>query len=331
MSRADKLAATRDELLAAAARIVGLEGYAGASVGKITARARVAQGTFYNYFSSQQDLFEQLLPELGQQLLAHVRGRLAGVTEALQREEIGFNAFFEFLDRNPEFYRILNEAETFSPKAFRDHMDNMIRGYRRALRRSKAEGRLAGYREEELDVIVCILLAARNYLAYHYIYRDGTHGRLPPMVIDAYMKFVAGGVGYGAGNGRGQVPRLRSPASRAPGLSIDVVNADRAAAMLTAQITDAQRDPSGAVRRAVVFELIEAAGAAVAGREAARGLRLVNMSLGGAAPTTAATLVAQARCEQQEPGVVQVNVRVTADAADGPLAAAATLVFVGGG
>ena len=40
--------------------IVGELGYAGASVALITARADVAQGTFYNYFESRQDLLDQL-------------------------------------------------------------------------------------------------------------------------------------------------------------------------------------------------------------------------------------------------------------------------------
>src|SRR5262245_18016791 len=88
MRRAEKLQETRRRLIDAAAKVVGAEGYANASVAKITALAEVAQGTFYNYFASQQDLFDQLLPELGGQLLDVIRERVTGIGDSLKREEI---------------------------------------------------------------------------------------------------------------------------------------------------------------------------------------------------------------------------------------------------
>ena len=50
MSREEKARDTYQRILEAAARTVGEDGYADASVAKITRLAGVAQGTFYNYF-----------------------------------------------------------------------------------------------------------------------------------------------------------------------------------------------------------------------------------------------------------------------------------------
>lgn len=331
MTRADKSAATRRKLIAAATQIVGLEGYANASVAKITARARVAQGTFYNYFASQQDLFDQLLPEVGQQLLDYIRKRLGGCKDGLEREQIGFQAFFEFLHRTPEFYRILNEAETSSPKAFRDHMDNMTQGYLRSLRRSKQEGELGGYSEEELDVIVCILLAARNYISYHYIYRDGSNDPLPAWVLKTYLKFITGGFTFGEVNARSR--RQRLPASNAgsrisaPPPRMELVSADDSSATLKARISEAHRDLSGAVRRGIVLELIETAAMAVASGGGKRFPKLLNLTVGLLATTRAKTLVAAARCDQRADGVAHVSVRVTEDRRDGSVMATAQLLF----
>src|SRR3990172_2023132 len=50
--RAVRSEVTRNALLDAAAAVVGESGYASAAVSRITARAGVAQGTFYNYFSN---------------------------------------------------------------------------------------------------------------------------------------------------------------------------------------------------------------------------------------------------------------------------------------
>src|SRR6202008_1120179 len=42
---------------------------------RLTRRAGVAQGTFYNYFNSRQDLFDQLLPSMSNEMLAFIYGR----------------------------------------------------------------------------------------------------------------------------------------------------------------------------------------------------------------------------------------------------------------
>lgn len=193
--RADRAAEIRRKLIDSAAKVVGAEGYANASVAKITALAEIAQGTFYNYFASQQELFDHLLPELGGELLDLIREQTAGESDSFKRDEIGFRTFFDFLARRPEFYRILNEAETFAPKAYHDHMRNMAQGYMRALARSHAKGELQGYELRELEVIVYALLAVRNYISYRYLYRDiGGARRLPPWVAETYAKLVAGGL-----------------------------------------------------------------------------------------------------------------------------------------
>lgn len=51
---------TRQRLLAAAREIVDAEGYGGASVVAIAARAGVASGTLYRHFASKEELFVEL-------------------------------------------------------------------------------------------------------------------------------------------------------------------------------------------------------------------------------------------------------------------------------
>ncbi len=192
-----KVEATRQRLFDAALKVVGELGYSGSSIAKITERAKVAQGTFYNYFSSQQDLFDQLLPHLGNQLLDEIRVRLQGRTESYEREEIGFRAYFDFLAHNPEFERIYAEAEIFTPQGFHQHVENIARGYMRAFRHSQRNGQLPHYTERELEAVTHILLGARNFLSKRYM--SSTHGTataapLADWVVRAYMKFMRYGL-----------------------------------------------------------------------------------------------------------------------------------------
>lgn len=190
LSRAEKAERTRARLFRAAIEVVGECGYAETSIAKITASADVALGTFYNYFASRQDIFDQLLPAMGQDLLRFIRTRLEDLEDPVARERARLEAFFDFLVEQPAFYRILNEAEMFAPRGFREHMDNMVRSYAPVLR---GETR-APCSEEHDEVRAYMLFAARNYLAMRYSYRGGDVRRPPPAVIDAYMDLVTDGI-----------------------------------------------------------------------------------------------------------------------------------------
>ena len=280
--RADRAIETRRKLIDAAAKVVGAEGYANASVAKITARAEIAQGTFYNYFASQQDLFDHLLPELGAELLDFIRARIAGESGSFAREEIGFRAFFDFVAERPEFYRILNEAEIFAPKAYHDHMSNMAEGYLRALSRSHAKGELPGFERRELEVVVYSLLAARNYISYRYLFRDGRSRRLPAWVDGAYMKLLTGGMMYGGTNARTRRPRRIDPTADSAVLSdaarFRATAANPGEARIELEPTDACLDDTGTVRRGIVLKLIEAVASAAASGRSDTPPRLLSLS-----------------------------------------------------
>ncbi|GHD62408.1 TetR family transcriptional regulator [Thalassobaculum fulvum] len=195
MTREEKARDTYMRILEAAAQVVGEDGYADASVSKITRLAGVAQGTFYNYFESRQHIFDKLLPHMGQQMLDHIRTAVpAGLTGA-DREEARLRAFFDYLNRHPAFYRILYEAEIFAPKAHDEHFRVLVEGYRGALNRAVERGEIRGYDEQELEAVIYMLLSARAYLAMRYVHdgRGGT-GPIPEHVVDAYVKLVTRGL-----------------------------------------------------------------------------------------------------------------------------------------
>lgn len=323
MPRTDKAAETRDRLLRAAAEVVGIEGYANASVAKITARAEVAQGTFYNYFASQQDLFDHLLPDLGAELLEFIRGRVHGRTDSLEREEAGFRAFFEFLQQRPEFYGILNEAEVFAPKAFRAHMHNMADGYLRALGRSHAKGELPGFERRELDVVIYTLLAARNYIAYRYGSAEGRP--LPAWVTDAYMKLVSGGILHGGTDRKPARGKRRSQSAQQraiDGGSWQVTSRKGDTAILHAHV-GADAKPLSASR---LVPLAQRAAQAAAEEAAGRALALTSFSMNMIRIADGETLVARARIATAA-SAVHVTVEIDAVGAPGPVLATAQAAY----
>src|ERR1700683_3662645 len=76
----ERSAATRRKLLAAAKRIFAQDGFEGARLEDIAARAGYTRGAFYANFESKEDIFFALLAEW-------VRERIDSVIAALRRHE----------------------------------------------------------------------------------------------------------------------------------------------------------------------------------------------------------------------------------------------------
>ncbi|HKT72053.1 MAG TPA: TetR/AcrR family transcriptional regulator [Steroidobacteraceae bacterium] len=194
LTRAQKAERIKSALFEAAAKAVGAHGYLNAMIQKITSQADVANGTFYNYFETRQELFDQLLPHLGREMLTFIGDRSRDGAGEFERERKRLLAFFEFLRERPEFYRILYEAEVFAPAAFEEHEKLVQKRYLRLLERALEAGEITGYTPRELEAVVLILMGARHYMAMRYGPHNGRDGKLPDYVIKAYSKFIARGL-----------------------------------------------------------------------------------------------------------------------------------------
>ncbi|MGF7161871.1 AcrR family transcriptional regulator [Rhodoligotrophos appendicifer] len=194
LTRAEKGQKIKADLFHAAAKVVGEVGYANALVSLITANAKVAQGTFYNHFDSRQDLFDQLLPALGAELLDFIRAQAHGAPDAIERERRSFLSFFEFIKLKPEFYRILYEAEVFAPRAFQMHMDRIADAYIRTLERGFGNGEVVFSDRRQLEALAFSLMGARQYLCMRFARQDGQTVDLPDWVTESYMTLVTQGI-----------------------------------------------------------------------------------------------------------------------------------------
>lgn len=208
-NRVEKAELVRRALLHAAAEVVGEVGYADASISLITQRCGIAQGTFYNYFKSRQDLFDQLLPNVGRDMREHVREcalggdgaaanasgkNLSGARNFEVLEERGLRGFFSFLERAPYFFRILGEARTFAPAGYQAHYAAIDEQFLKFLQRSLRNGEFPGFKERELELIAHLLIAARSEIAHSYVRSEEGGSELPEWVVATYMKFILYGL-----------------------------------------------------------------------------------------------------------------------------------------
>jgi AcrR family transcriptional regulator len=194
MRRAEKSDANRRALIKAATAVIGKHGYSGASIGRITERAKLAQGTFYLYFASRQDLFDQLLLQLGEDMHLYLAKRVEGAKDYFDVEERGLRAFFEYVKANPAFFRVLKEAEIHAPSAFHAHEKGAFDRYLQSMQRAKTSGQISGFQGRELELITHILMGARYSI--HYGFADthlGDKG-MPDWIVNNYVRFIKGGL-----------------------------------------------------------------------------------------------------------------------------------------
>ena len=163
---------TRARLLAAAEKVFGELGYVDASIVKVTEAAGVGQGTFYLYFSSKQEIFDELIRDLNRRVRHSMKEASSQGKTRLEAELLGFGAYFRFTAEHPALYRIIRQAEFVSPEMLHYHYDKLAAGYADGLRESMAKGEVG---EIDPEVTAWALMAAGEMLGMRFIlWGDGS-------------------------------------------------------------------------------------------------------------------------------------------------------------
>lgn len=255
--RAEKNEATRKRLLEATIRLVGDFGHAGATIRNITSHAKIAHGTFYNYFSSQQDVFDQILPYLGDKLLAYLDERFQNDADFIQRQDLFLVAFADFIRETPAFYRVMTEAEVFAPTSYRVYVANMVEWF---VRHFSDDPRYADFEQvnrQQLEVVALMVMASSEYINMRFGDWMGDVTRMPTWVAKTFHDFVRGGIANVNGTleapavmlaGAGEPDRHGVQADNGPDASVVTTEA-AATANATAAING---DDTGAGRNSFV-------------------------------------------------------------------------------
>ena len=187
---------TRRRLLEAAERIFAEVGYHDASIVKITEAAGVGQGTFYLYFASKKEIFDELVLDLNRRVRHAMTEASAGAPTRAEREVLGFAAFFRFTAEHPALYRIIRQAEFVSPETLHLHYDRLTEGYVVGLREAMARGEVA---EGDPEVLAWALMGIGELVGMRWILWAGSD-ELPPEVSEELATIIRRAIGA---NGEG--------------------------------------------------------------------------------------------------------------------------------
>lgn len=156
---------TREAILAAAEAVIGEQGFSGAAIADITRRAGIAQGTFYIYFHSKDDIFRELILQMGRLTRATLSEAVAGAPDRLTAERQGLRAFLNFVAERPTLYKIVEEARFRDPEAYRDYFSTFARAYMQNLSAAAKAGEI---REGNAEIRAWALMGMAKTLGERY-------------------------------------------------------------------------------------------------------------------------------------------------------------------
>jgi AcrR family transcriptional regulator len=186
---------TRRKLLEAAEAVFAELGYHEASIVKLTEAAGVGQGTFYLYFASKKDVFDELVVDLNHRVRhAMTEAASQGATRA-EMERLGFAAFFRFTAEHPALYRIIRQAEFVSPETLQLHYERLTSGYVTGLRQAMEAGEIA---EGDPELLAWALMGIGELVGMRWILWAG-RDELSPEMLDELGRIIARTIGSGNG------------------------------------------------------------------------------------------------------------------------------------
>lgn len=180
---------TRQRILNAAEEVFGEKGYDRASIAEITQKAKVAQGTFYIYFPDKKAAFVELVKELNHLVRTECALATAGISDRVEAERVGFNAFFNFVLKRRHLFRIILQAEFVDEDIHRWYYRNFAEGYVRGLSRAMEAGQI---RSLDPECLAYCLMGAAQFLGMRWCLWE--HQMPPKKALESVVSFVRQGL-----------------------------------------------------------------------------------------------------------------------------------------
>jgi AcrR family transcriptional regulator len=103
--------ARRSQLLGAAREVFVAQGYHAAAMDEIAERAGVSKPVLYQHFPGKHELYVALIDQHAAEVVECVRQGLSSTTNNKLRGVGAINAFFDFIDREGESFRLIFESD----------------------------------------------------------------------------------------------------------------------------------------------------------------------------------------------------------------------------
>jgi len=194
LTRAEKAEVNLTRLYRAAAEVISEKGFTNATVSRITERAELGTGTFYNYFASREEILARIVDTYGRELRQSIKLAIPNKSHFFASEEISFRAYFRFLKQHPFFIAIINESAIFIPPVYDKFFESIMAGYRLVLKDASRKGEIRPLRGVQIEGTALMLMASRHYFGEKFLAKVTKDGNLPNRIVNVYMQMIIDGL-----------------------------------------------------------------------------------------------------------------------------------------
>lgn len=179
--------ATRRKLLEAAELEFGERSFHVASISSITRRAGVAQGTFYLYFPSKEEILRELVRYMGRELRRSLSAATEGGRDRLEIERLGLTAFVEFSLAHENLYRVVMQSQFVDEQIYREYYLTLAGAYSTALERAQEAGEI---RAGDAESLAWALMGVAHFLGLRFAIWEKCEP--PQKAMDTLFDFIGG-------------------------------------------------------------------------------------------------------------------------------------------
>jgi len=147
-------AARRSEILSAAAAVFAAKPFEAAPVSEIAARAGCVEGTIYTYFRNKRDLFDAVLAEFYDRLIADIAPRFESIRGTRDRLSFLISRHLQIAVDDPSVAQMVMRESRGQSQYFGSKLHALNRRYSRFLQRTLAEGIERGELRSDLDAVM---------------------------------------------------------------------------------------------------------------------------------------------------------------------------------
>jgi AcrR family transcriptional regulator len=189
---------TRQKLLDVAEEVFGTKGYFAASIVDITQQANVAQGTFYNYFSSKYEIFAELIRQLSRDFRIEIKQEIARAKTQREALEIGIHVFLRWVKNHRNLYSIVQQSVLVDEQLYRAYYERLAQGYLKGLEEAMSKGE---FKRLHPETVAYCLMGVTSYIGMRWVYWENQD--VPDHVVQDAITFIFEGLANHEGKREG--------------------------------------------------------------------------------------------------------------------------------
>ena len=180
---------TRQKIINAAEEVFGQKGYYETSIVNIAQEAKVAQGTFYNYFPSKKDIFDELIHMYSRELRTAIKEEMNHANTFEEAQRAGFHAFFSWVKNHRNLYSIVQQAVVGDRDLYRWYYNKLANGFLRSLSAGMEAGE---FKQLDQETVAYCLMSIGQFLGMRWVYWE--QDDVPEEAFEAAMTLIFNGL-----------------------------------------------------------------------------------------------------------------------------------------